>query len=1041
VGAADGTTYSFKVIAYDNAGNSTTSACSGNIAIDTTAPVAASSLVTAADSAGGADVRYDDDTTIYFAWAAATDAGGSGIASYTLHRYAQAACGGTATDTTGLSAATLDQSYIGSNGTTYSFKVTAIDNAGNATTSACSGNMLVDTTAPVAASTLVTAADSAGGADVRYDNDTTIYFAWSAATDSGGIASYTLRRYDLANCGGAATDTTGLSSATSSQSFAGAANGTTYSFKVTAYDNAGNSTTSACSGNIAVDTAAPVAASSLVTAADSAGGADVRYDDDTTIYFAWAAATDAGGSGIASYTLHRYAQAACGGTATDTTGLSAATLDQSYVGSNGTTYSFKVTAIDNAGNSTISACSGNILIDTTAPVAASSLVTAADSAGGADVRYDNDTTIYFVWSAATDSGGIASYTLRRYDLANCGGAATDTTGLSSATSSQSFAGAANGTTYSFKVTAYDSAGNSTTSACSGNITIDITAPVAASALITAADSAGGADVRYDNDTTVYFVWTAATDAIGLASYTLHRYDQAACGGSATDAAGIAAGTLSQSFSGSDGGTYSFKVSAIDHAGNSTLSSCSGAITIDTTPPAAFSITAPTASSTTSDDTPAVTWTDPGDAAHYSVRADDSDSDCSTAEGSYDGVAALTKTLSAVDDGTWYICVTAFDAAGNSTPASNSGLAVTVSTGVWTPTDVGDADLPAARRDATAVWTGTKLVVWGGYDGSGSFGDGGRYDPSGDDWLPVTTAAPAPSARRGHSAVWTGTSMIVFGGYDGGSNVYQDGGLYDPTADGWTATDVSDGQLPDARYGHTAVWTGAKMIVWGGYDGSSYRGDGGIFNPAGPDYWEAVDATEGDRPAARYGHTAVWTGSRMIVWGGYDGAPRGDGAMLDPTCPAGDCWRAMDADGAPEARFRHTAIWTGTKMIVFGGFGASALATGAVFDPTADGDGQGDGEWTPLTPTDAPDARQSHAAVWDAGNAQMYVVGGLGATHLASGAAFKPGTGAWSIPSLEATDAPSARAGAAAVWTGSAMVIWGGFDGSSYLQTGGRFAPP
>ena len=26
-----------------------------------------------------------------------------------------------------------------------------------------------------------------------------------------------------------------------------------------------------------------------------------------------------------------------------------------------------------------------------------------------------------------------------------------------------------------------------------------------------------------------------------------------------------------------------------------------------------------------------------------------------------------------------------------------------------------------------------------------------------------------------------------------------------------------------------------------------------------------------RPSARYGHTAVWTGSEMIVWGGDDGS--------------------------------------------------------------------------------------------------------------------------------------------------------------------------
>src|SRR5688500_4493805 len=116
-----------------------------------------------------------------------------------------------------------------------------------------------------------------------------------------------------------------------------------------------------------VDTTAPVAASPPITPADLASDPDAAYDNDTTIFFAWAAATDTGGSGIASYTLHRFDVAACGGTSADTTGLSAATLSQSYAAAvDGTTYSFKITAYDNAGNGTLSSCSSDITVDTTA---------------------------------------------------------------------------------------------------------------------------------------------------------------------------------------------------------------------------------------------------------------------------------------------------------------------------------------------------------------------------------------------------------------------------------------------------------------------------------------------------------------------------------------------------------------------------------------------------------------------------------------------------------------------------------------------------
>ena len=84
-------------------------------------------------------------------------------------------------------------------------------------------------------------------------------------------------------------------------------------------------------------------------------------------------------------------------------------------------------------------------------------------------------------------------------------------------------------------------------------------------------------------------------------------------------------------------------------------------------------------------------------------------------------------------------------------------------------------------------------------------------------------------------------------------------------DTWTATSTTN--APTGRDCHTAVWTGSEMIVWGGYDGSAILNTGGRYNPS-TDSWTATSTT--NAPAARYDHTAVWTGSEMIVWGGYDG---------------------------------------------------------------------------------------------------------------------------------------------------------------------------
>ena len=79
-------------------------------------------------------------------------------------------------------------------------------------------------------------------------------------------------------------------------------------------------------------------------------------------------------------------------------------------------------------------------------------------------------------------------------------------------------------------------------------------------------------------------------------------------------------------------------------------------------------------------------------------------------------------------------------------------------------------------------------------------------------------------------------------------------------DSWTATSTIN--APDVRALHTAVWTGSEMIVWGGC--MERLNTGGRYNPS-TDSWTATSTT--NAPTGRYHHTAVWTGSEMIVWGG------------------------------------------------------------------------------------------------------------------------------------------------------------------------------
>ena len=125
---------------------------------------------------------------------------------------------------------------------------------------------------------------------------------------------------------------------------------------------------------------------------------------------------------------------------------------------------------------------------------------------------------------------------------------------------------------------------------------------------------------------------------------------------------------------------------------------------------------------------------------------------------------------------------------------------------WSPTSLTGA--PTARFNHTAVWTGSKMIVWGGND-DGNVNSGAIYDPATDTWTATSTAG-APAARQRHTAVWTGTKMLVWGGID--SEGLNTGGIYDPASDTWTATSTVG--APTLGSSHAAVWTGSKLIVWG-----------------------------------------------------------------------------------------------------------------------------------------------------------------------------------------------------------------------------------
>ncbi|RYD30089.1 MAG: hypothetical protein EOP86_20575 [Verrucomicrobiaceae bacterium] len=314
---------------------------------------------------------------------------------------------------------------------------------------------------------------------------------------------------------------------------------------------------------------------------------------------------------------------------------------------------------------------------------------------------------------------------------------------------------------------------------------------------------------------------------------------------------------------------------------------------------------------------------------------------------------------------------------NSTPLTNAGYS---NIGTMNAGDSWTAITGGTARDlAASVWTGTEMLIWG--DGTG----GWRYNPASNAWTAMS-AVNQPSNRRHCMAVWTGKEMIVWGGLADDSSYVNTGGRYNPATDTWTGVTTAGGL--SARAWGSAVWTGKYLIIWGGYNGSNVVADGAAYDPeAGT--WAIISSTH--TLAARQLHTAVWTGTEMLVWGGKAKAtPSGadfilfnSGSRYNPT---GNSWSAMGAMDAVPARMRHSAVWTGSEMIVWGGYTSPYeppvyTSTGGRYNPSSN-------TWIPTGLNGVPAARSMHNAVWS--GSEMIIWAGSSGAELNTGGRYRPG---------------------------------------------------
>lgn len=509
-GLTNGTAYTFKVSARNaEAASSYSNASSAATPFGT-------------PGAPGTPTLTAANTSLTVVWTAPSSDGGDSITGYTATASNNNVTAGTC-NTTGSATLTCDISSL-TNGTAYSVTVVAANSAGDSSDSAAASG--TPATTPGAPSSV---AGTAGNAEA--------VVTWELPSATGG--SDLTKHRAVATPGGAFCDTT--DGTTTTCTITGLTNGTAYTFKVTATNALGAGTASSASSAVT-----PFTTPGAPTAVSGAA-------DDTSVVVSWTAPTDTGGSAITDYTIESSSDSGTTWTAfADGTSTTASARVTGLT--NGTAYSFRVSAVNAAGTGTASATASATPVTT--PTAATTVVGTA-----------GDTQVALTWTAPTDNGGsaITDYTVEY--SSDSGATWTTFADGTSTTASATLTGLTNGTSYTFRVKPINAVGTGTTSTASAAV-VPVTTPGVPTSVAATADG-----------TSATVTWTAPTVTGGTA-ITGYKVEQSIDTGVTwtTAAADTASTAVTATYSDlTSGASYSFRVSAINAVGTGTASTASAEV--------------------------------------------------------------------------------------------------------------------------------------------------------------------------------------------------------------------------------------------------------------------------------------------------------------------------------------------------------------------------------------------------------------------------------------------------------------------------------
>ncbi|MFM8283247.1 MAG: fibronectin type III domain-containing protein, partial [Planctomycetaceae bacterium] len=387
-------------------------------------------------TAPGAPFGTRGDRQVALSWTAPSDNGGTPVTDYVVEFRENVTGAGWQTFADGVSFATSATVTGLVNGTSYLFRVRAVNLAGSGPVSAESSPVT-----PLTFPGIVQAVGTvAGNGQVR--------LSWTAPVDNGGtpVTDYVVQfRPDTAS-GLWSTFADGVS-ATTGATVTGLTNGTAYRFRVAAVNPVG------IGSFVEAGPATPFTVPGTPTALSGTIG-------DSRVTLSWTAPAATGGSPITDY-LVEYRVAAAGSTSWTPFTRSPSTATSAVITPlvNGVGYVFRVTAINAAGPGTPSTSTATLT-----PVTVPGAPTGVVATGG-----DGQATLSWAPPASTGGSPITDYVVEYKRLSD----ATWTTfaRAPSTTPGATVTGLTNGFNYQFRVTARNAQGLGAPSASSAGVTV------------------------------------------------------------------------------------------------------------------------------------------------------------------------------------------------------------------------------------------------------------------------------------------------------------------------------------------------------------------------------------------------------------------------------------------------------------------------------------------------------------------------------------------------------------------------------------------